>query len=252
MGRVTGIALIAVGAVAGSAAQVHADLVSLSASRDAAIYESFDGSLGNGAGRYLFAGRNNQNRARRSLVHFDVAGLLPTGATITSVRLQLNMSQGAGAASLVSLHRATSDWSTGASNPEDPEGSGTTALAGDSTWLFSSADGAGAGTVWSTAGGDFTSIASASVLTSAVGLYTFTSAQLLADVQSFAADPSANFGWFILGDESLIGGARRFDSSEGAALGGIAPTLLIEFTPVPAPGAIALLVLAGFITRRRR
>ena len=135
MGRVSGIAVIAVAVTAGTGAQVHADLVSLSATRDAAIYESFDGSLGNGAGRYLFAGKNNQNRARRSLVHFDVAGLLPTGATITSVRLQLNMSQGSGAASVVSLHRATSDWSTGASNPDDPEGSGTTALAGDATWV---------------------------------------------------------------------------------------------------------------------
>lgn len=252
MGRVSGIAVIAVAVMAGTGARVHADLVSLSATRDAAIYESFDGSLGNGAGRYLFAGKNNQNRARRSLVHFDVAGMLPTGATITAVRLQLNMSQGSGGPSLVSLHRASTDWSTGASNPDDPEGSGTTALADDATWLFSSADGAGSGMAWSVAGGDFTASASASVLTSSLGLYTFTSDQLLADVTSFASDPNANFGWFILGDESLLGGARRFDSSEGSALGGIGPTLIIEYTTVPAPGAIALLLLAGFITRRRR
>ena len=105
---------------------------------------------------------------------------------------------------------------------------------------------------WSVAGGDFTASASASVLTSSLGLYTFTSDQLLADVTSFASDPNANFGWFILGDESLLGGARRFDSSEGSALGGIGPTLIIEYTTVPAPGVLSVLALAGIVARRRR
>lgn len=249
MGRVTGIVLVAAAAVG---AQVHADLVSLSATRDAAIYESFDGSLGNGAGRYLFAGKNNQNRARRSLIHFDVAGALPAGAIITSARLTLNMSQAAGGESAITLHRALGDWTAGASDPADPEGSGTTALAGDATWLFSSADGNGAGTAWTAAGGDFASVASASVLTGGLGLYSLSSEQLLADIVAFAANPNANFGWFILGDESLLGAARRFDSSEGSELGGIGPALIIEFTPVPTPGAIALLVLAGFVHSRRR
>ena len=249
MGRVTGIVVIAAAAIG---AKVHADLVTLSATRDAAIYESFDGSLGNGAGRYLFAGKNNQNRARRSLLHFDIAGALPSGATITSARLTLNMSQSAGGASTISLHRSLSDWTTGASDPADPEGSGTAALAGDATWLFSSADGAGGGTAWSTAGGDFNAAASASVLTSAVGLYSLSSAQLIADVASFVSNPDANFGWFILGDESVLGNARRFDSSEGGELGGIAPTLQIEFTAIPAPGALAVLGLAPLLARRRR
>ena len=249
MGRVTGIIVVAAVAVG---TEVRADLVTLSATRDAAIYESFDGSLGNGAGRYLFAGKNNQNRARRSLLHFDIAGALPSGATITAARLTLNMSQSAGGASTISLHRAVSDWTTGASDPADPEGSGTAALAGDATWLFSSADGAGGGTAWSTAGGDFNAAASASVLTSAVGLYSLSSAQLIADVASFVSNPDANFGWFILGDESVLGNARRFDSSEGGELGGIAPTLQIEFTAIPAPGALAVLGLAPLLARRRR
>lgn len=249
MGRVTGIVVIAAAAIG---AKVHADLVTLSATRDAAIYESFDGSLGNGAGRYLFAGKNNQNRARRSLLHFDIAGALPSGATITAARLTLNMSQSAGGASTISLHRSLSDWTTGSSDPADPEGSGTTALVGDATWLFSSADGSGGGTAWSIAGGDFNAAASASVLTSAVGLYSLSSAQLIADIASFASNPNANFGWFLLGDESILGNARRFDSSEGGELGGIAPTLEIEFTAVPTPGAISLLALASVLARSRR
>ncbi|MFM2164913.1 MAG: hypothetical protein RL325_1350 [Planctomycetota bacterium] len=229
-----------------------ADFVSLSASRDAAIYESPDGSLANGAGRYLFAGKNNQNRARRSLVRFDFAGAVPEGATITSVRLELNLSQGAGGASSVSLHRALAGWSAGASDPEDPEGSGTVAGAGDATWLFSSADGNGGGAAWQNAGGDFAGAASATTLTSAVGVYAWSSELLLQDVLGFLADPAANHGWFILGDESTIGSARRFDSSEGGALGGIGPRLVIEYTQVPAPGAMALLTCLGFMHRRRR
>jgi hypothetical protein len=228
-----------------------ADLVFLTASRDATIYEAFDGSLANGAGRYLFAGKNNQNRARRGLIHFDIAGALPADAIITSARLTMNLSQGAGAASTVSLHRALASWTTGSSNPDDPEGSGTLAGAGDATWLFSSADGAGGGTAWTTAGGDFIATASASRLTSTVGLYNWSSEQLAADAQAFLTAPEANFGWFILGDESAIGNARRFDSADSATLGGIAPLLVIEFTTVPAPGAIAILGLALRAPRRR-
>ena len=248
MRKVLGIAVSA--GLASTAA--WADFVSLSASHDAAIYESPDGSLANGAGRYLFAGKNNQNRARRSIVRFELDGAVPDGATITSVRLELFLSQGAGGASGVSLHRCLSGWSAGASDPEDPEGSGTVAGAGDATWLFSNADGAGSGTAWRNAGGDFAGAASATTLTSAVGLYAWSSGLLLQDVLGFLADPAGNHGWFVLGDESAIGSARRFDSSEGGALGGIGPRLVIEYTPVPAPGALALLAGTGLMRRRRR
>ena len=50
----------------------NAELVSLQATRDATLYQSSDGSLANGAGRYLFAGKTNQNLARRSLLHVVV------------------------------------------------------------------------------------------------------------------------------------------------------------------------------------
>lgn len=250
MRRVTGMVVIALAVVTQGAL---AEFISVSASRDATIYEIFDGSLANGAGRYLFAGKNNQSRARRSLLHFDIAAALPADAVVTSARLTLNLSQGAGVESTVSLHRALGNWTAGLSNPDDPEGSGTSALAGDATWTFSSADGAGAGTMWQSAGGDFVATASAARLTSAIGLYTWSSAQLAADVQSFLANPDANFGWFVLGDETTFGTARRFDSSEGGALGGIAPTLELEFSAVPVPGSIALLALgAGMLRRRTR
>lgn len=233
--------------------EVRADTISLHASRDATIYQANDGSLANGAGRYLFAGRTNQNLARRSLLHFDVASALPIGAEITAARLTLHLSQlnGGSGTRDVSLHLALSPWTTGASNPADTESLGTNALVGDCTWLHASADGAGGGTLWETAGGDFAAFASATVATQAIGLHTWSSIGLLNDVRLFAADPSRNHGWFVLGDELATGTARRFDSADSAAEGGIVPVLEIEYSVVPTPGPVALLALAALITPRR-
>ncbi|MFM7259252.1 MAG: hypothetical protein ACKO3W_01485, partial [bacterium] len=191
----------------------NAELVALHATRDATLYQSSDGSLANGAGRYLFGGRTNQNLARRGLLHFDVASALPTGAEITAARLTLNLSQvnsGSGARD-VSLHLALSPWTSGLSNPSDTESGGTAPLAGDATWLHSSADGAGGGTLWNTAGGDFAAFASATVSPQALDLSPWTSLELLNDVRLFAGDPSRNHGWFLIGEESAAGTARRFD-----------------------------------------
>ena len=242
---------IAILTVSLAAPIAHGDLVSISASRDATLYQSTDGSLANGAGQYLFAGKTNQGLARRGVIWFDIGALVPADATITSVRLVLNVTQANGGNRTMTVHRALTAWTTGASDPESTEALGAPTLAGDATWLHSSADGAGGGLLWQSAGGDFAS-ASASLLTTTTGLQTWTSAGLVADVQSFLSNPSANLGWFILGDESAAGTARRFDSAESAAFGGIVPRLEIEFTPIPTPAAGALLALAAFARTRRR
>jgi hypothetical protein len=59
-------------------------------------------------------------------------------------------------------------------------------------------------------------------------------------------------GWFILGDESATGTARRFDSADSAAFGGIVPRLEIEFTPIPTPATGAVLAFAALTRTRRR
>jgi hypothetical protein len=204
----------------------HGDLVSMSASRDATLYQSSDGSLANGAGQYLFAGKTNQNLTRRSVLWFDIAAFVPSDATVTA-------------------------WTTGASDPDSTESSGAPTLAGDATWLHASADGLGGGVLWQSAGGDLAA-ASASLLTTTAGLQTWSSAGLVADVQAILANPSANLGWFILGDESVAGTARRFDSADSAAFGGIVPRLEIEFTPIPTPAAGAVLAFAALARARRR
>jgi len=248
VGCVTATTALSVGLDSASA-----DLLTLQATRDATIYQSNDGSLANGAGRYLFAGRTNQNLARRSLLHFDVASAIPTGAQITAARLTLNLSQvNAGSVARdVSLALALTSWTTGTSNPADTESVGAQALTGDCTWLHTSANGTGGGTLWETEGGDYAAFASATVSTQALGLYTWSSLGLLNDVRLFAQDPSRNHGWFLLGDESTAGTARRFDSADSALEGGIVPTLEIEYSVIPAPGPVVLLALAAFITPRR-
>ena len=229
----------------------YGDVMSISASRDATLYQSSDGSLANGAGQYLFAGKTNQNLTRRSVIWFDIGAFVPSDATVTSVRLILNVSQANGGNRTLTVHRALTAWTTGASDPESTEALGAPALAGDATWLHASANGSGGGVFWQNAGGDFAA-ASASLLTTTTGLQTWTSAGLVADVQSYLANPSVNLGWFILGDESATGTARRFDSAESAAFGGIVPRLEIEFTPIPTPAAGAVLTLAALTRVRRR
>lgn len=233
-----------------------AEVTVLSASHDATLYESSSGSLGSGAGQYLFAGRNNQAPSgliRRALIRFDLSGAIPQGAEITAVRLILNLSQYNGGPTDVALHRSLTSWTTGGSDPSGNEGSGAPALADDATWLHSSYQ-AGGGSLWNSPGGDFSAAASASTLTTGLGLYTWTSDALRSDVRIFAANPAMNFGWFLIGPETQVGVTRRFDSSESAGVGGIVPRLEIEWIVVPAPGAVALIGLyaVGGCGRRAR
>lgn len=231
-----------------------ADVTVLSASHDATLYESSSGSLGSGAGQYLFAGRNNQapgGLIRRALIRFDLSGAVPEGAEITAVRMVLNLSQYNGGPADVALHRSLTAWTTGGSDPSGNEGSGAPPLAGDATWLHSSYQ-TGGGSFWISPGGDFSVAASASVLTTGLGLYTWTSDALRSDVRIFAANPSMNFGWFLIGPENQMGLTRRFDSSESAGVGGVVPRLEIEWTVVPAPGALAVLGVWSLFGGRRR
>ena len=247
--------LIGVAVIASITLATNADLVSLTAMRNATLYPSADGSVANGAGQYFFAGRTNGDLIRRGLVQFDVFSAIPVGATITGARLTLNISQSNGGDREVSVHRALNSWTTGASDPSGTEASGAPALINDTTWLYRTADGAGGGLAWNNAGGDYSAYFSASLLTTTIGLQTWSSLGLLNDVRSFALDPSQNFGWFLLGDESTMGTTRRFDSAYSGSVGGIVPRLEIEFTTIPAPGALALIAvtgLTGFIARRKR
>ena len=82
---------------------------------------------------------------------------------------------------------------------------------------------------WRTPGGDFLGEASASETVSGMGRYTWGStSQMVADVQGWLDDPSTNFGWLIMGNESEMKTSKRFDSKESSEEAN-RPSLTIEF-----------------------
>jgi len=82
---------------------------------------------------------------------------------------------------------------------------------------------------WTTQGGDFSPTVSASQSVGGIGQYTWSSAQMIADVQSWVNNPASNFGWLVLGNETGIATTKRFDTRESAS----PPVLTIEYTPAP-------------------
>lgn len=235
---------ISLGSVAGSAS---ADLVTLQSDRHGTLYETDGGARANGLGQHLFAGVTNQGFRRRGLIDFDLAPLLAGPVTIESVTLRLHVSQTNAAPSNVGLHRLLADWGVGTTDAGGGEGGGGPATPGSATW-----DSAFYDTVaWATPGGDFAADASASSLLEGTGWKSWSGAGLVEDLQSMIDGDANRFGWLILGDETGNGTTFRFDSMFiGDAT--LRPELIVEYTSIPAPGAIALLGIGGLLRGRRR
>ena len=232
--------LLAFGAALLMPVPASADVAVLGASKDNTLYEyeAVNGDRSNGAGTYFFAGHTDLQKKRRGLIAFNIAGAVPPGSTITGVTLGLNLSRTRDRNDAnVSLHRVLADWGEGASNADSQEGQGAPATPGDATWrhrFYST-------TFWSTPGGESSSTASATLLVGGAGLYTWGStAQMVADVQSWLNTPSANFGWIVIGLESGNKTARRFDSRENGTPAN-RPQLTVNYTPPVTPGACCLL-----------
>ncbi|MBM4003764.1 MAG: DNRLRE domain-containing protein [Planctomycetes bacterium] len=196
---------------------------------DNTLYESATGSLSNGIGIGLFAGVTNQTSGaiRRAALKFDVASVIPAGSQIDSASLTLNVSKSNAGAVDFELHALLADWGEGSTDAARQEGSGGSSTTNSATWLhrfFPT-------TTWSKQGGDFRSTASAAKSVAGVGVYSWTSAQLTADVQAWLEDPSTQFGWLLKAtSESTTGTSKRFDSREVATASN-RPLLSIEYTP---------------------
>jgi hypothetical protein len=217
---------LAVGLLALTVVQAaRADTVTLTPSRDNTIFA--EGQTSNGAGIYLFVGNNGQGNARRALAAFDLAASIPAGSTVQSVTLTMHMSKTTAGAEPVTLHRLLADWGEGTSDAAGQEGIGAPATAGDATWT----DAFFGVTPWASPGGDFVASPSATVSVGAVGPYTWDStAEMVADVQSWLDAAGTNFGWILLGNESGTPTAKRLGSRE-SSVEADRPTLTIEFLP---------------------
>jgi hypothetical protein len=240
------MSLVAVGPLA------EAATVALPAVQDATLYQSANGSLANGSGQYLFAGRTLQSSGflRRSLLRFDIAAGVPTGSVITAASLTLHVSTTIDSTPRpISLHAVTRAWNEGPTNAPDPEGAGGSAVLGDVTWMHTER----ATSNWTNPGGDFVATASATQSVGGIGFYSWTGPGLVADVQRWLDDPAANFGWILIGNETTSPTARRFESRQSPSAS-FRPVLTLDWQPIPEPAvaAMALPALAWLARRRVR
>ena len=228
-------------------APVSGGELELSADQDNTIYEDFV-SGSSGAGAFLFSGETGAGAARRALLRFDLSEI-PAGSTVAGASLDLwcNKSPAGATPDDFNLHRLTADWGEAGSNAGVPGGDGDDAEVGDATWIdrfFAQ------GMPWGTPGGDFDASSSAfasvgfcapTVLVS----MTFSSSEMVADIQAWLDDPSSNHGWILIGDEAAPQSARRFISRD-SGLVQFNPKLFIDVggdVPASSPVGMSLLVL---------
>lgn len=230
--------------------EARAETVVLDASKDNTLFNSTTGSNSNGQGP-LFAGRTGGQGPgpQRAVFAFDVAAAIPAGSTVTSVELTLNILQAGGGSGNDSytLHRLEQDWGEGTSQVTG--GAGTAATPGDATWIHTFFD----TDTWNNPGGDFESSPSAFKDIGIFGPETWGStSEMVDDVQGWLNDPTGNFGWILIGDESVPVSSRQFASRE-SFMGG--PQLAVTYlVPEPSSLGIALAsLLCGFgrMSRRR-
>jgi hypothetical protein len=208
--------------------------VTLTSVADNTLYEETNASaqLSNGAGPNFYVGDSAHQPAgfaiRRGVLRFDLSSI-PASATINSVKLTLHMSKTkAATAETVSLHKLLQNWGEGTSVST---GQGAMATTNDATWLdtFWSASNP---STWTTPGGTFSSTVSASAsVANTVGFASWTGTGLVADVTQWLSQPSTNFGWIVIGNESMSETALQFDSRSNMTAS-FQPTLTVNFTAV--------------------
>jgi hypothetical protein len=93
---------------------------------------------------------------------------------------------------IIELHRLLANWGEGTSQATREEGTGAPATLNDATWRHRFYD-----TIfWTTEGGDFSPTVSASQSVGPIGQYMWSSAQMVADVQSWLDNrPATSVGW---------------------------------------------------------
>jgi hypothetical protein len=222
----------ALAAVALTAAPCAADTVSLRPVADATLIQPSDGNqYALGAAYNIYCGRvgvNGGGTLRRALVRFDLSSI-PAGSRILSVSYRSYMSQTSSGSHNCALHRMLEPWGEGTSFAFG--GGGTAPEANDATWVHRFWP----GNAWSAPGGVFVPSPSAVRAVAGAGSYTWsTTAALVADVQAWVNGPAQNFGWVMVGNESTLETAKRFESRESGDAARH-PTITITYSPPTAP-----------------
>jgi spore coat protein A len=196
------------------------------------LEENSSGS--NGSGNHFCAGGNADSNYRRSLLRFDLSPI-PVGATITSVTLDLAVTNAAvSSAGIFDLHRVTAAWGESSSSAGSGECMGAPAEPGDATWLHRQYD----TTFWGSPGGDFTIAPSASLWIDQVfGHVLWTSVGLTSDVQNWLDNVNPNHGW-LLKRSSEVGSntALRFGSRSNP-VADQRPSLVVTYNAPVGDGA---------------
>ena len=218
--------------------------VSLEPTKDVTLFDP-ECEKASGSGDFLYSGNTDGQGLRRALLYFDIAGNLPPGVVIQSVALTLHVSKSNTGTRIFTLHRLTNDWGEGASDAGDPGGSGDSAADDDATWCYRwyNKNNVELSISWSPHGGEFDGTASASQGVGGIGFYTWTSAQMAADVQNWLDNPSTNFGYIVIGQEGTNKTAKRFDSRENSAA--VRPELVIQYGLPATPPDVTVLVPNG-------
>jgi len=204
---------------------VGAETVYIQADRDNTLFEDPNGAFSNGSGPVFFVGRaaaggTSPYTIRRGLIHFDVSGI-PQNSIIEGVSLTLHLSNSSldgPETSVVSVHRLLDSWGEGASSGTG--GTGALAQEGDATWIHTYYQ----DHFWFWQGGYFVEKASAREVIGSLdpdpykNFYTWKNQRLIKDVQHWVSGEEDNFGWIMVGDESIVRTARRFDSRENSNL----------------------------------
>jgi hypothetical protein len=198
------------------ASTLHAATVVLNPAKDTTIYDGSvaAGTLQNnscGAGPDLFAGNNARNppKARRALLAFDIAGNIPSGATINNVTLTVTLNLTADLQqATMTLHPLTRYWGegavecTGGAVGGGEGGGGAPANSGDATWQSAEH----LLTLWDSPGDDFGPATASTLATNQAGQpITWDSGSspgMITDVQTWLDSPGSNYGWAVLGNEA--------------------------------------------------
>ncbi len=245
------LGLVEIAAFSLRAPSARGDQIELGAAQDATLLGGSDATTNNSlADPGIFVGTDGEGNPKRGLIEFNIAGSIPSGATITGVTLQMTVGQVAGSGGggsggtsgpeTISLFDESQAWGQPTNFPGATTfggtGHGAAPDPGDATWNYAFYS----TTPWTIAGGDWSSsltdIADASV-TGTLASFTWSSAAMVTDVQNWLNDPSNNFGWVIKNaDETDIRTFRAFWSAQGAAANddpALAPELTVTYTAAP-------------------